>query len=104
MTRHNRSILFTLLTSICNIIITLIIVLGITGSFVFICWKIGLVKEGADNTIFMVVLPFVFFASLVISLKTFVHFARWVISTFKLETKLDPKIVHRYSKNNDNAL
>lgn len=97
MTRQTRSTIFTLATSICNIIITLFFVILIGGIFIGI--SVGLLKVNPqENIIFEVLLPFVFIAALIISLKVYMIFARFVIRVFKLEDKLNPKIIQRYLK------
>lgn len=95
MTKHERSVVFTLVTSVCNIILTLIIEL-----LLIVC--LGLlfkfVPSAANAIPTQVVLPFILFAGLVVSLMLFVRFAAWIIKTFHLEDKLEEKLVRRYIK------
>ena len=93
MTLKERSLLFTILTSLCNIIITLIIeILLLIGMFMLLKSAPSL----ASSMPVQIVLPFVLIAGLFISLMIFAKFAGWIIRTFKLEDKIDPKIVARY--------
>ena len=93
MTRRERSLLFTVLTSICNIIITLIIeVLLLVELFMLL----RAVPSLGNSFPVQIILPFILIAGLIISLVIFSRFSGWVIRTFKLEEKLDPKIVSRY--------
>lgn len=95
MTKSERSTLFTLLTSLLNIVLTLGIELGIiTGLFFFIN-KMGYTQE---NIPLSVVLPFVLLAGLLLSFVLFVRICAWIIRTFGLEDKIDQKIVNRYIK------
>lgn len=93
MTLKERSLLFTLLTSICNIAITLVIEILLLVCM-FMLFKA--VPSLANSMPVQIILPFLLIAGLIISLMIFAKFAGWVIRTFKLEDKIDPKIVSRY--------
>ena len=93
MTKKNASTLFTILTSLLNIAMTLVIeVVLIIGVFCIV----RLIPNAQDNIPVQVVIPFVLFAGLVIGLLSFVRVTAWIIRTFKLEDKIDEKIVRRY--------
>lgn len=104
MTRHTRSIFFTIITSICNIIITLVIVGGSFFLVSYLAYNFGLLKEGSSNMLYMALIAIVFFFGLIASLKVYMIFARWVIRVFKLDGKLDQKILDHYSPDNEKTL
>ncbi len=93
MTKKERSALFTVLTSVLNIVITLSIEAVLIVGLFFI---IRMIPNAQDNIPVTVVLPFILFAGLIAGLLSFVKVTGWIIKTFKLEDKLDAKIVKRY--------
>ncbi|MBQ7158656.1 MAG: hypothetical protein IJS09_04415 [Treponema sp.] len=93
MTLKERSLLFTVLTSICNIVITLIVEILLLIAFFMLLRSI---PQLANSLPVQIVIPFVLIAGLIISLMIFAKFAGWIIRTFKLENKIDSKIVNRY--------
>lgn len=93
MTTKERSLLFTVLTSVCNIIITLVIELVLLGALFVLFHS---VPSLAQSLPVQILIPFVLIAGLFISLAIFSKFAGWVIRIFKLEDKIDEKIVTRY--------
>lgn len=95
MTKSERSTLFTVLTSILNIALTLAIELAIITALFFFINKMGYTQE---NIPLSVVLPFVLLAGLFLSFVLFVRVCAWIIRTFHLEDKIDQKIVNRYIK------
>ena len=97
MTVKERSLLFTVLTSICNIIITLAVEILL---LVLLFMLLRSVPSLADSMPVQILIPFVLIAGLFISLMIFARFAGWIIKTFHLEGKIDDKIVNRYCPNN----
>ncbi|MBQ3965777.1 MAG: hypothetical protein II684_02960 [Treponema sp.] len=93
MTLKERSLLFTVLTSICNIVITLIVeILLLVALFMLL----RSVPSLSSSMPVQIIIPFILIAGLFISLMIFARFAGWVIKTFHLEDKIDEKIVNRY--------
>ena len=93
MTLKERSLLFTVLTSICNIVITLIIeILLLVALFMLL----RSVPALANSFPVQILIPFVLIAGLFLSLMIFARFAGWIIKTCNLEDKIDAKIVNRY--------
>ncbi len=93
MTVKERSLLFTVLTSICNIVITLIVeILLLLALFMLL----RSVPALANSMPVQILIPFVLIAGLFISLMIFARFAGWIIKSFHLEGKIDDKIVNRY--------
>ncbi|MDE5613757.1 MAG: hypothetical protein K2I74_03810 [Treponemataceae bacterium] len=93
MTKKERSLLFTVLTSVCNIVITLAIELLLLAALFMLFHGVPAL---ANSMPVQILIPFALIAGLFISLMIFAKFAGWVIRAFKLEDKLDEKIVNRY--------
>lgn len=93
MTVKERSLLFTVLTSVCNIVITLAIELLLLAALFVLLRSVPAL---ANSLPVQVLIPFVLIAGLFISLAVFARFAGWVIRAFNLADKLDEKIVNRY--------
>ena len=73
MTLKERSLLFTVLTSICNIVITLIVEILLLIAFFMLLRSI---PQLANSLPVQIVIPFVLIAGLIISLMIFAKFAR----------------------------
>jgi len=97
MTLKERSLLFTVLTSVCNIVITLIVEILLLVIFFML---LRAMPQLANSMPVQIIIPFVLIAGLFISLMIFAKFAGWVIRAFKLEGKIDQKIVDRYCPKN----
>lgn len=99
MTRKTRSFIFTVATCALNIFLTISILLFLIVVLFMIVYKTT-GKISKDSYLLQAGIPVIMIFGLVISLKLFTNLTGKIIQVFKLEDKLDPKIISRYSKDN----
>lgn len=99
MTKHERSILFTLATCALNIVLTLGIMLFLICMLLLIVLKTT-GKIDSSSYVVQAGIPVILVFGLIFSLKLFTNITGAIIEILHLEDKLDAKIVSRYSKEN----
>lgn len=95
MTTKERTFLFNICVILYNIFIGLIVEVIILLSLLFF---INENPNAAESVPMQVIFPLLLLAGLIAAMSISVHTVSWAIKKFKLEDKLDPKVVSRYQK------
>ena len=95
MTKKERTFLFNICVIIYNIVIGLLIEAVLLISLLFFLAEHPNLSESVFSQI---ALPVLLLIGLVAAMAISVHTVGWAIRKFRLEDKLDPKVVSRYQK------
>jgi energy-coupling factor transporter transmembrane protein EcfT len=93
MNKKSNTVLFTIVSTIVNILMTLLIIIALCLIAVVILNKIFKITNGA---VYQVVLMICFLGGMVLSMFLFVKLTGWVIKKFHMESKLDAHLLGRY--------
>lgn|SRR5574344_349776 len=96
MNKKGNTVLFTIISTICNILMTLVIIAALSLLAIVIMNR---VIKTTNGTVYQVVLMICFLGGMVLSMFLFVKLTGWVIKKFNMESKLDPKLLGRYVPN-----
>ena len=96
MNKKANTVVFTIVSTICNILMTLLIIGAICLLAIAIMSR---VIKTTNGTVYQVVLMICFLGGMVLSMFLFVKLTGWVITKFNMESKLDAKLLGRYVPN-----
>ncbi|MBP5174484.1 MAG: hypothetical protein ILP07_01040 [Treponema sp.] len=98
MNKKTYTVLFTIISTIFNIIMTLGIIVALMILVAFVYFKVLNAGVQASSAL-LVAWAICFFGGLIVSMMLFGKICGWVIEKFHLASKLDPKVLGRYLPN-----